>query len=103
MIRFIADLGGISGLYVGITIYTLSEVIDLLTQYAKLYCPLIGTKAKLLTKKQRLAAARIERRLAEEQRMKFLQGKQSGAADSQSSGSEMTESVTSSTEQSNVK
>ncbi|KAA3676846.1 uncharacterized protein DEA37_0009235 [Paragonimus westermani] len=64
--KFISDLGGISGLYVGITMYTLAELADLITQFLCIYLPYMWSSTKLELTKQKNMAARLERRLAEE-------------------------------------
>ncbi|CAH8535800.1 unnamed protein product [Dicrocoelium dendriticum] len=64
VIKFISDLGGVSGLYVGITMYTLAEVIDLVTQFMCVYIPYFWSATKLEVLKKKNLAARIERRLA---------------------------------------
>ncbi|VDP91805.1 unnamed protein product [Echinostoma caproni] len=56
MTRFISDLGGISGLYVGITMYTVAELVDLVTQFLCVYLPYVWSATKLGVKKQHLAA-----------------------------------------------
>lgn len=52
MTRFLSDLGGISGLYVGITMYTLAEIVDVITQFLCVYLPHMWAAAKLGVKKQ---------------------------------------------------
>lgn len=52
MTRFLSDLGGISGLYVGITMYTLAEIVDVITQFLCVYLPHVWAAAKLGVKKQ---------------------------------------------------
>ncbi|KAF8571201.1 hypothetical protein P879_00407 [Paragonimus westermani] len=64
--KFISDLGGISGLYVGITMYTLAELADLITQFLCIYLPYMWSSTKLELTKQKNMAARLKRRLAEE-------------------------------------
>ncbi|KAF7260227.1 hypothetical protein EG68_02481 [Paragonimus skrjabini miyazakii] len=64
--KFVSDLGGISGLYVGITMYTLAELADLITQFLCVYLPYMWSATKLELAKQKNLAARLERRLAEE-------------------------------------
>ncbi|VDQ06395.1 unnamed protein product [Trichobilharzia regenti] len=63
MARFISDLGGISGLYVGVTFYTIAEVIDLVTQYLCLYIPYFCSVAHLQMLKEKNVARKIKRRL----------------------------------------
>ncbi|CAH8858462.1 unnamed protein product [Trichobilharzia szidati] len=63
MARFISDLGGISGLYVGVTFYTIAEVIDLFTQYLCLYIPYFYSVMHLQMLKEKNMARKIKRRL----------------------------------------
>ncbi|CAH8570012.1 unnamed protein product [Heterobilharzia americana] len=61
--RFISDLGGISGLYVGVTFYTIAEVIDLITQYLYLYIPYFYRVIRLQMLKEKNMTKKIKRRL----------------------------------------
>ncbi|TPP66104.1 hypothetical protein FGIG_01388 [Fasciola gigantica] len=62
MTRFLSDLGGISGLYVGITIYTIAEIVDVVTQFLCVYLPYVWSAAKFEVKKQRFVT-RLAKRL----------------------------------------
>ncbi|THD25444.1 Protein vprbp [Fasciola hepatica] len=62
MTRFLSDLGGISGLYVGITIYTIAEIVDVVTQFLCVYLPYVWSAAKLEVKKRRFVT-RLAKRL----------------------------------------
>ncbi|CAL8074636.1 unnamed protein product [Calicophoron daubneyi] len=64
--KFLADLGGISGLYVGITMYTVAEIIDLITQFLFIYIPYLWSVTTLQMTRKRNLAAQVERHMAEE-------------------------------------
>ncbi|GAA53653.1 sodium channel nonvoltage-gated 1 alpha, partial [Clonorchis sinensis] len=73
--KFVSDLGGISGLYVGITVYTLAELVDLVTQFLGVYVPYVWSAAKLGMVRKKNLAARLKRRMT----VRSIYGATSGA------------------------
>ncbi|VDL93121.1 unnamed protein product [Schistocephalus solidus] len=52
LVQFFSELGGVSGLYVGITIYTFAEVADVVVRYLSIFLPYLLTKLRFTTTRQ---------------------------------------------------
>ncbi|VDK69196.1 unnamed protein product [Dibothriocephalus latus] len=46
LVQFFSELGGVSGLYVGITIYTFAEVADVIVRYFSIFLPYLLAKIR---------------------------------------------------------